>query len=99
DDEVVLARLAQVERLDRDPLHREADGVPVEVERQVQALHQLFVTERPVDIRAQRETDRPGHFSHGYSYTSHRGAGTGQGTPPRRRSRQFSQLCPSRAST
>jgi len=67
DDEVVAARLAQVEGLDRDPLDGEAHDVVAHWEREVEAPHHLLVADGPAHIGAQRQTDPAGDVSHGSS--------------------------------
>ena len=64
DDEVVAARLAQVEGLDRDPLDGEADDVVADRQRQVELADELLVADRPAQVGAQRQTDPAGDVSH-----------------------------------
>jgi hypothetical protein len=53
DHHVVLAVLAQIERLDRDSLHLEAQRVAFVRDAQVELAHDPFVASRPADVGAQ----------------------------------------------
>jgi len=64
DHDVVLDRLLQVVRLDRHALHVEAHGVSVHRDAEIEALHQVLVTERPADVGAEGETDIANDFGH-----------------------------------
>jgi hypothetical protein len=55
EDDVVLARLAQIERLDRDALRGDADGVALPGDREVELGEDLLVADRPADVGAQRQ--------------------------------------------
>ena len=104
DDQVVADVLAQVERLDGHAVDLDAHLIALPVDDQIEALDELLVTDRPADVGAQRQPDPAGHVGHvnlldSYSYTRSNGPGNSHERPSRRRSRQFSQLCPSRAST
>ncbi len=111
EDHVVATGLAQVEGLDRDPLDLEPDPVAADRQGQIEGLDEFLEEDRPVQVGAQGkaypadDVSHPGlqSISEGrgppYSYTIQSGPGKSQESPSRRRSRQFSQLWPSRAST
>ncbi len=63
DDQVVSAGLAQVEGFDRDPIDRDSDLVPFIGNGEIELLHDLFETERPADVRAERKPDQPSLMS------------------------------------
>src|SRR5206468_3538602 len=95
------------ERFDGDALDLDADRVALELDR-AESLDDLLVTNRPADVGPEREPDLPRDVAHrsfdprfaaGYSYTNRNGPGNSHERPSRSRSRQFSQLWPSRAST
>src|SRR5205823_1791149 len=78
---VVLAWLAQVERLDGDAIDLDADRVALELDR-AESLDDLLVTNRPADVGPEREPDLPRDVAHcsfdpwfaaGYSYTNRNG--------------------------
>ena len=67
DDDVVLDRLAQVERFDRGAFDLETDFLAVVRNRQVEPAHQGLVTDRPADVGTERQPDVPGCLLHAFS--------------------------------
>ena len=53
DDQVVLAGLLQVERLDGHALDLEAHGVAADGDAQIELAHDVLEAQRPADVGAQ----------------------------------------------
>src|SRR5262249_39547188 len=65
DDDVVLARLLQRERLQRHALAVEAHDILADLQAQLARGEDLFERERPADVGAEGQTDLAGDFGHG----------------------------------
>ena len=65
DDHIVIAGLAQIERLDTYALDLEVHGFTADIELEIEFLQQLLVTDGPANIRPERQSDTSRSGRHG----------------------------------